>query len=90
MKAESGRDDRPGPIPLSQVLATLLPCEAIDCYFRDNQGRCDVGFCEDILVTGLTDVIVAVLSELQFNSDAFTVRGTVRPVDTDGDLIIDR
>ena len=35
-----------------------MPCEAIDCYFRDNQGRCDEGFCEDILVAGLNEVIV--------------------------------
>ena len=74
--------DRPGPIPLSQVLATLPPCEAIDCYW-DNQGRCDVGFCEDILVTGLTDVIVAVL--MNWFARCVYRSGTVRPVDTDGD-----
>ena len=72
-----------GPVPIDEMLSTLLPCEPIN----ENIGQAD--FCEDVLAVGLSEVLREVIGQLSFSDDGFTLRGTVNPVDRDGDLIID-
>ena len=73
-----------GPIGIDVVLQELLPCESINNLVGDNS------FCEDILATGLSQVLREVIGDLSFSDDGFTIQGTVTPVDEDGDLIIDK
>ncbi len=72
-------------IGLDEVLATLLPCEDINDFFGDPQS----GLCEDVLVAALTEILIEQLVQLDVDVDQFQLRGTVQPLDTDGDLAID-
>ena len=66
------------------MLVNVLPCQSIDNFLDDQS------FCEDVLAAGLGEVLREVISGLSFSNDSFTLQGTVRPVDDDGDLVIDR
>jgi hypothetical protein len=72
-------------IGLDEVLATLLPCQQINDFFGDPNS----GLCEDVLVAALTEILIEQLVELDVDVDQFQLRGTVQPLDTDGDLSID-
>ena len=72
-----------GPVSIGEMLQELLPCEAI------NERLGDPNFCEMVLAAGLSEVLREVIGQLSFADDSFTLRGTVNPVDTDGDLVID-
>ncbi|MEE2756269.1 MAG: hypothetical protein VYA30_06395 [Myxococcota bacterium] len=73
-----------GPVTIQSMLVNVLPCQSIDNFLDDQS------FCEDVLAAGLGEVLREVISGLSFSNDAFTLQGTVRPVDDDGDLVIDR
>ncbi|MCA9538911.1 MAG: hypothetical protein KC620_08480 [Myxococcales bacterium] len=73
----------PGPVGIDEVLEAILPCEDIDRVIGE-------GNCQFILVEGLSQVIYEQLGRLEFASDAFTISGSVEPVDDDGDLVVDR
>jgi hypothetical protein len=73
-----------GPVSIGEMLSELLPCESIDNFIGDPN------FCEDILAVGIGAVLRDVIGGLSFAEDAFTIQGTVRPVDDNGDLVIDR
>lgn len=72
------------PVSIDQMLAELLPCDSINDFLDDQS------FCEDVLATGIGIVLREVISGFQLANDAFTLKGSVRPVDDDGDLVIDR
>lgn len=74
---------QPGPIGIDEVLAEILPCEDIDEVIG-------MGNCQAILVEGIAEVIYEQIGRLEFAADAFTIGGSVEPVDDDGDLVIDR
>ena len=69
---------------VEQLMGDLLPCQSIDDFLGDP------GFCQGILAAGLSAVLREVISGLSFADDAFTLQGTVRPVDENGDLVIDK
>jgi hypothetical protein len=72
------------PFTLAEMLATLLPCDDID----DTLGGLD-GFCQDVLVDGLSTALREELGRLSFGDDNFTLEGWCTPVDENGDLRID-
>ena len=70
-------------VTFADLFATLLPCEDIDSITVD-------GFCEDVLVLALSDILYDLTSRLEFSPDQFRISGTAEALDEDGDLIVDK
>lgn len=74
-------------VTVEQMLAAILPCAAIN---EGITGNANDDLCENILVASLAEIINNQLLMLEFDADEFTISGSVTPVDSDGDLIIDQ
>lgn len=72
-----------GRVTFAELFASLLPCEDIDDITAD-------GFCEDVLVLALSDILFDLTSRLEFSPDQFRIEGTATAVDEDGDLVVDK
>ena len=83
---------RNAPVTLEAVIRDLLDNQNVNgdsvCTAINEQLR-DPAFCEDVLVPTLANLLAGLLYELTISDDRLTLRGTVAPLDTDGDLVID-
>ena len=77
-----------GPVTIEELLGDLIPCADINAALPG--GNPNSGICEDVLVTALGRLLVDQLGRLDFDADAFVLEGVTEPVDSDGDLTIDR
>lgn len=74
-----------GSVAIEDALGSLVPCE----WINEQLGDANSGLCEDLLVAALGDVIRDQLGGLNFSPEQFTISGTVKPLDTTGDLKVD-
>lgn len=77
-----------GRVSLEEAFASMLDgvCESIDDFIFGNPQD---GFCEDVLVGALTELLTDQIGSLVFDGDAFTLMGVADLYDTDGDLRVD-
>ncbi len=80
-------DNDPNGCGLSALIAAIVPCEDINDFLT---GDPQDGLCERVIVESLAEILYDQLARLEFGPEQFTIDGTVNPVDTDGDLVIDR
>ncbi|MEE2786799.1 MAG: hypothetical protein VX589_05635 [Myxococcota bacterium] len=84
---------RPAPITLEEMIRGLLDNQdgtGNSVCSRINMTVDDTTFCQEVLIPSLADLLAGVLYDLTIADDSLTLRGTVTPQDTDGDLIIDK
>ncbi len=74
-------------VTVEEMLGAILPCAAIN---EGLTGDANDDICEQVLVASLAEIIVDQIGALEFAADEFTIEGTVIPVDSDGDLVIDQ
>jgi hypothetical protein len=78
--------NQPGPVSLNDLISELMEgiCPEIDML----SGQ--MGFCDSVIVTALSAVIVDQLGRLEFDPDQFRLRGYATMVDDNQDLRVDR
>lgn len=74
------------PVTLVDLLRAVVPCADVDDFVFGDPAN---GFCPDVLLPALADLLVDQLGRLDVDPDNFVVRGTAQIADTDGDLRID-
>lgn len=75
------------PVTLTDLLRAVVPCADVDEFLFDDPTN---GFCPDVLMPALADLLADQLERLDLAPENFVVTGTAQISDTDGDLRIDR
>lgn len=74
------------PVTLTDLLRAVVPCADVDDFIFGDPTN---GFCPDVLMPALADLLSDQLERLDLAPENFVIRGTAQIADTDGDLRID-